>query len=192
MALLLILYLNVAVGAALAGIDLGPPGACLQGPKFWCQDAVTAAECKKEEYCWIHEWSSPLVRARNAKPHPSEKLPSSLSLPPHLQWKGLEEEDKADAPLIKCFVCTKIVKKIKDLAGDDPDDEKIEDAIASVCRVVGRFLRGTCKKLLRLFKSKLRQDLQAGLKARDICIDLNVCRDCLRALPEEEKIESSW
>ncbi|XP_033028401.1 antimicrobial peptide NK-lysin-like [Lacerta agilis] len=101
--------------------------------------------------------------------------------------KGLEEEHKADAPLIECFVCTKIVQKIKDLAGDDPDDEKIKDAIDSVCQVPGRFLRGTCKKFLRLFKSKLTKDLQAGMKAWGICIDLNLCRDCFEGTTRGRK-----
>ncbi|KAH0623212.1 hypothetical protein JD844_031276 [Phrynosoma platyrhinos] len=155
--LLLVLYLNIAVGSVLAGSDLDHPEACLQGPEFWCKDVATAAKCKKENYCWIYEWSSPL--------------------------EEFIDEDTAPAPLIKCALCTKIVQKIKDMVGDDPDEAKIEEMIHKVCNVLSRFLRGTCKNFLRLFKRKLLKYLQKGMGTREICVAIQICKTGLTAYP---------
>ncbi|XP_053125766.1 prosaposin-like [Hemicordylus capensis] len=154
--LLLTLCLNVAVGAVLAGSDLVPEP-CLQGPEFWCKDVTTAVECKREKYCWDPQLS--------------------LSL-----WEGLVEGDEAPAPQFKCTICTKIMKKLKKLAGDDPGEEKIDAAMKSLCGVVGRVLRGACIKMLRQFKDQIVEGLQNGDEPRDICVNINLCKSAAPAL----------
>ncbi|XP_062995157.1 prosaposin-like isoform X2 [Elgaria multicarinata webbii] len=142
---------------ALARSDLGPPEACWQGPEFWCKDVATAAACNQEEYCWTNEWSTS-----------EEKL---------------MEEVGALAPLFKCTICKKIVQKIRDLAGDDPDDEKIDQAISTMCKVVGRLLRGPCKNFLRMYKKQLVEDLQNNMETQQICVNLKICKGDLKATP---------
>ncbi|KYO41274.1 hypothetical protein Y1Q_0003618 [Alligator mississippiensis] len=61
MALALIIPLVLAVATALAQQDQFPQR-CLQGPAYWCQDAETAAECQKEQFC-LSFWDTALVRA---------------------------------------------------------------------------------------------------------------------------------
>ncbi|KAF7242148.1 Antimicrobial peptide NK-lysin [Varanus komodoensis] len=157
MAALLILYLNFAVGAVLATSEVGPPKPCQQGPAFWCRDAATAVACHKEKYCLAGEWNT---------------------------LEGLiEGEAEALAPLFKCTICKKIVKKLRDLAGDDPDDEKVDRAIKTLCKVLGKFLQGLCKRFLRLYKAKLVMDLQNGMETDEICVDLKICRPGIQALP---------
>ncbi|KAH1176689.1 antimicrobial peptide NK-lysin-like [Mauremys mutica] len=151
MASILVLPLLFAVATVFAGQDLVPTR-CLQGPKFWCQDVATAVECQREQYCTSLWADVPL-------------------------WDQLEEEDEARPPNKKCTLCTQIVGKLKQLVGDDPDEDAINKALNSVCRSVGKRLARTCKSLLKKYKDQLTDGLQNGDEAGDICISIRMCKE---------------
>ncbi|KAM9165311.1 antimicrobial peptide NK-lysin-like [Pangshura tecta] len=151
MASILVLRLLFTVATVFAGQDLVPTR-CLQGPKFWCQDVATAVECQREQYCTSLWADVPL-------------------------WDQLEEEDEARLPNKKCTFCTQIVEKLKQLAGDDPDNDAINKALNSVCRSVGKRLARTCKSLLKKYKDQLMDGLQNDDEATDICISMRMCKE---------------
>ncbi|XP_048369295.1 granulysin [Sphaerodactylus townsendi] len=158
MALLLILWLNAALGAVLAGSHLIPEP-CLQGPEFWCKDMATAVECRREQYCWSLHSSS-------------------------LLWGTLfEEEEEAPAPGKKCSMCIKIMQKLQDLAGQDPDDEAINTAIGRACKVLPKPLSWVCKTMLKKFKDKIIEAMENGENPKEICVDLKICRSDSEMLP---------
>nr|XP_056716866.1 antimicrobial peptide NK-lysin-like [Euleptes europaea] len=148
MASLFILWVTAAVGAALAGSRLVPEP-CLQGPEFWCKDVATAVECGREQYCWSLQSSS-------------------------LLWGTLSEEE--EAPGKKCSMCIKIMQKLQELAGNDPDDEAINNAVRQTCKALGRPLGWVCKTVLRKFKDKIVQAMENNEDPNDICVDLKMCR----------------
>ncbi|XP_015274996.1 PREDICTED: granulysin [Gekko japonicus] len=152
MALLFIFGLNAVVGAALAGSHLVPE-TCLQGPEFWCKDVTTAVECRREQYCW--------------------DLQSSALL-----WETLS----APVPGKKCSVCIKIMQKLQDLAGEDPDEEAINNAIQKTCQALGKPLSWVCKTMLKKFKNKIIQAMENNEDPKEICVDLKMCRSDSRVL----------
>ncbi|XP_077161474.1 saposin-C-like [Paroedura picta] len=147
---LFIFCLNAAVGAALAGTFLVPE-TCLQGPEFWCKDAAAAVECRREQYCWDLQSSSWLEET-------------------------LSEEDKALRPRKKCSICIKIIQKIQELAGEDPDEEAIDNAIRNTCKAMGKPLSWACKALLKKFKDKIMEAMENSEDPNEICTDLKMCR----------------
>ncbi|XP_059586525.1 pulmonary surfactant-associated protein B-like isoform X2 [Alligator mississippiensis] len=60
------------------------PQRCLQGPAYWCQDAETAAECQKEQFC-LSFWDTAL-------------------------WDQLEEGALIPKPKIFCTTCIKVIQ----------------------------------------------------------------------------------
>ncbi|XP_066495869.1 antimicrobial peptide NK-lysin-like [Tiliqua scincoides] len=152
MTVLLVLYLGVAVvgSAVLDGSDLVPEP-CLQGPEVWCKDLVTAAECKKEEYCLAHQSAS-------------------------LWEENSGEEDHALALPKKCLMCIKIMQKLKDLVGDDLDDDTINAAMKSSCKAFGRVLSKLCRSVMKKFKDQIVTALQNNEDAQGACVDVGMCK----------------
>ncbi|XP_060107308.1 granulysin [Heteronotia binoei] len=165
MALLFVLCLNAAVGAAFAGSHLVPE-TCLQGPKFWCKDVATAAECRREQCCWDLQSSS-------------------------LLWEVLSEVDEASAPGKKCSMCIKIIQKLQELAGKDPDEEAINNAIQKTCKTLCKPLSWVCKTLLKKFRDKIKQAMENSEDPKEICVDLKMCRSDSRILPAPDSASYS-
>lgn len=102
----------------------------------------------------------------------------------------------------KCKQCTKVLKKIKALAGDDPDEvrddeglgvrlgglslwppdlqwlwqEAVAAALQKGCRALGRTLGKPCQKFVNQFKDQITEGLQNGDMPRDICAAVGLCR----------------
>ncbi|NXS32659.1 NKL protein, partial [Pomatostomus ruficeps] len=76
----------------------------------------------------------------------------------------------------KCKVCTKALKKIKKLAGDDPNEAAVAAALQKGCRVLGRTMRGLCQKLVKKYQDQITEGLQNGDMPRDICAAMGICQ----------------
>ncbi|XP_074796135.1 granulysin isoform X4 [Natator depressus] len=76
----------------------------------------------------------------------------------------------------KCTICTRLLKKLKSMVGDDPDEDSITKAEKKLCRAVGRSLRSLCRSVMKKFKSKIVEALQDGLEPKEICTSLRMCR----------------
>ncbi|NWR39064.1 SAP protein, partial [Tachuris rubrigastra] len=77
---------------------------------------------------------------------------------------------------IKCSLCTKILKKIQRLAGDDPDEEAVTAALKKGCRLLGRSLGKQCRKLVSQYEDQISQGLQNGDTPQDICTTIGFCK----------------
>ncbi|NXQ13974.1 NKL protein, partial [Peucedramus taeniatus] len=77
---------------------------------------------------------------------------------------------------IKCSLCTKALKKIQALAGDDPDESAVAAALQKGCRALGRIMGRLCQRLVDKYQDQITQGLQNGDLPRDICTAMRICR----------------
>ncbi|CAM5127753.1 unnamed protein product [Natator depressus] len=135
------------LGSALCAREL-VPRQCLLGPEFWCRDPGTAAQCGRQHDCKLLEQ--------------------------HMPQQGWHIQEQTLSP--KCTICTRLLKKLKSMVGDDPDEDSITKAEKKLCRAVGRSLRSLCRSVMKKFKSKIVEALQDGLEPKEICTSLRMCR----------------
>uniref|UniRef100_A0A8C3V675 Saposin B-type domain-containing protein n=1 Tax=Catharus ustulatus TaxID=91951 RepID=A0A8C3V675_CATUS len=76
----------------------------------------------------------------------------------------------------KCSQCTKVLKKIKALAGDDPDEDAVAAALQKGCRLLGRSMGRRCQKFVKKYKDQITEGLQNGDMPQDICAAVGFCR----------------
>ncbi|NXM05319.1 NKL protein, partial [Tyrannus savana] len=77
---------------------------------------------------------------------------------------------------MKCSLCTKALKKIQVLAGDNPDEAAVTAALKKGCRLLGRLLGKQCQKLVSRYREQISQGLQDGDTPRDICTAMGFCK----------------
>ncbi|XP_014413804.1 granulysin [Camelus ferus] len=74
-----------------------------------------------------------------------------------------------------CHSCQMLIQKVEDLVGQQPTQDTIAQAASQVCRKFKR-LRGLCKMITKLALNRISQDIIAGKKPREICVDLKKCK----------------
>ncbi|NXX30940.1 NKL protein, partial [Nicator chloris] len=77
---------------------------------------------------------------------------------------------------IKCSLCTKALKKMQALAGDNPDEAAVAAALQKGCQVLGRSMGRLCKWLVKKHQDQITEGLQNGDMPRDICTAMGICR----------------
>ncbi|NWI02174.1 SAP protein, partial [Tichodroma muraria] len=77
---------------------------------------------------------------------------------------------------IKCSLCTKALKKIQALAGDNPDEAAVAAALQKGCRRLGRALGRLCQRLVNKYKAQITEGLRNEDMPRDICTALGICQ----------------
>ncbi|NXP39122.1 SAP protein, partial [Leiothrix lutea] len=77
---------------------------------------------------------------------------------------------------IKCRLCTKILKKIQMLAGDNPDKAAVAAALRKGCRLLGRAVGKVCQWLAKKYQDQITEGLQNGDMPRDICSAMGICQ----------------
>ncbi|NXO71314.1 NKL protein, partial [Phainopepla nitens] len=77
---------------------------------------------------------------------------------------------------IKCSLCTKILKKIQALAGDDPDEAAVAAALQKACRKLGRTVGKVCQRLVKKYQDQISEGLQNGDMPQDICTAMGICQ----------------
>ncbi|NWR95936.1 NKL protein, partial [Furnarius figulus] len=77
---------------------------------------------------------------------------------------------------IKCTLCTKALKRIQKMAGDDPDEAAVKAALQKGCRVLGRVLGKLCLKMVSQYQEQISEGLQNGDTPRDICTAMGICK----------------
>ncbi|NXV86763.1 NKL protein, partial [Calonectris borealis] len=76
----------------------------------------------------------------------------------------------------KCGLCTKILQRIKAMAGEDPDEAAVEAALGKACGALGKRLGRVCKRLVRKYREQIGEALRNGDRPRDTCAALGFCR----------------
>ncbi|NWU32174.1 SAP protein, partial [Dyaphorophyia castanea] len=77
---------------------------------------------------------------------------------------------------INCRLCTKVLKKIQALAGDDPDEAAVAAAMKKGCQVLGRTKGKLCQQLVNKYQDQITEGLQNGDMPRDICTAMGICQ----------------
>ncbi|NXH47667.1 NKL protein, partial [Dicaeum eximium] len=77
---------------------------------------------------------------------------------------------------LKCKLCIKAMKKVQDLAGENPDEDKVTAALHKGCQVLGRAMGRLCQRLVNKYLGQITEELQDGDTPRDICTAIGVCR----------------
>ncbi|NXC01431.1 NKL protein, partial [Orthonyx spaldingii] len=76
----------------------------------------------------------------------------------------------------KCSLCTKALKKMQALAGDDPDEAAVAAAMQKGCRALGRRAGKLCQRLVNKYADQITEGLQNGDTPQDICAAMGICR----------------
>ncbi|NXM40951.1 SAP protein, partial [Gymnorhina tibicen] len=77
---------------------------------------------------------------------------------------------------IKCKLCTKALKKMQALAGDDPDEAAVVAALKKGCKALGRAKGRLCQQLVNKYQDQITEGLQNGDMPRNICTAIGICR----------------
>ncbi|NXC57487.1 SAP protein, partial [Aleadryas rufinucha] len=77
---------------------------------------------------------------------------------------------------INCRLCTKALKKIQALAGDDPDEAAVAAVLQKGCQVLGRVKGRLCQQLVNKYRDQIIEGLQNGDMPQDICAAMGICR----------------
>ncbi|NWT54407.1 SAP protein, partial [Erythrocercus mccallii] len=85
-------------------------------------------------------------------------------------------DEVAQGKGIKCSLCTKALKKIQALAGDNPDEAAVAAAMQKGCRALGRTMGRLCQRLLKKYRDQITDGLQNGDTPRDICTAMGICQ----------------
>nr|XP_030145989.3 antimicrobial peptide NK-lysin isoform X2 [Taeniopygia guttata] len=129
------------------------PLPCQGDPASWCWDTATATRCGWEQQC--------------------QHLRDSLALG---NASDGDRDSMGQSRGIKCSLCTKVLKKIQSLAGDDPDESAVAEAMRKGCRALGRAVGKVCKRLVKKYQDKISEALQNGDTPQDICTAMGICR----------------
>ncbi|XP_037384759.1 antimicrobial peptide NK-lysin-like [Talpa occidentalis] len=99
-----------------------------------------------------------------------------------LSCQGLIQEDLQDELLTKseglritCSICKKIIHKLETMVGEQPNEDTIAQAASRVCSWMS-LLKKPCSYIVNKFLSRISQDIMQGKNARDICVDLKMCK----------------
>ncbi|NWI46013.1 SAP protein, partial [Picathartes gymnocephalus] len=82
----------------------------------------------------------------------------------------------AQGRAIKCKLCTKILKKIQILAGDNPDEAAVAAALQKGCQLLGRTLGKLCQWVVKKYQDQITEGLQNGDTPQDICTAMGICQ----------------
>ncbi|XP_036252563.1 prosaposin-like isoform X2 [Molothrus ater] len=135
----------------LLGAQATAPSPCQGDPSSWCWDTATVTRCGWEQQC--------------------QYLQDSLAL-----GDVADGDSVAQGRRLKCSLCTKVLKKIQALAGDDPDESAVQAALKKGCRALGRSVGKKCQKLVSKYQEQISEGLQNGDLPQDICAAIGICR----------------
>uniref|UniRef100_A0A8D1YNL8 Granulysin n=1 Tax=Sus scrofa TaxID=9823 RepID=A0A8D1YNL8_PIG len=96
-----------------------------------------------------------------------------------------------------CESCRKIIQKLEDMVGPQPNEDTVTQAASRVCDKM-KILRGVCKKIMRTFLRRISKDILTGKKPQAICVDIKICKEKTDAvippccLPEDQRTTVSF
>ncbi|TFJ96697.1 pyruvate kinase [Platysternon megacephalum] len=134
----------------LAGVTAlalpGEPPECLQGPEFWCRAVATAAQCGRLQFCLEHDW---------------DELP----------------EDAGERhPLVKCWVCNKVISKLKKMVPNTHNTSSVARAIKKICATFRFGWADRCHRAVDRYVQPIEDGLAQDLEPRDICVSIGMCK----------------
>ncbi|XP_038016326.1 prosaposin-like isoform X2 [Motacilla alba alba] len=147
----------------LLGAQATAPPPCQGDPSTWCWDTATAARCGWEQQCQRLQHSLALGNVADG-----DIVAGGDGV--------VDGEDVAQRRGIKCSLCTKALKKIQALAGDNPDESAVTAALEKGCRVLGRLVGKLCRRLVNKYRAQITEGLQNGDTPRDICTAVGICK----------------
>ncbi|NXX21061.1 NKL protein, partial [Podargus strigoides] len=76
----------------------------------------------------------------------------------------------------KCSLCTKILGKVKAMAGEDPDEAAVAAALSKCCGARAGPWGRLCRRLLRKYRDRIGAALRDGRDPRAVCAAIGLCR----------------
>ncbi|KAM4756441.1 uncharacterized protein ACIQIH_019217 isoform 2-T2 [Cyanocitta cristata] len=153
----------------VVGAQAVVPPPCQGDPMSWCWDMDMAIRCGQEQQCQ-DLWDSLAlgnVADGNDMADGSDMADGNDTA---------DGDSVAQGRGIKCKLCTKALKKIQALAGDDPDEAAVAAALQKGCQALGRVKGKLCQQLVKKFRDQITEELQNGDTPRDICTALGICQ----------------
>ncbi|XP_040080260.1 granulysin isoform X2 [Oryx dammah] len=96
--------------------------------------------------------------------------------------QGLAPEDPRGQLLLQgeelgflCDSCRKIIKRLEDMVGDQPDEDTVIEAASKVCSKM-KLLKRPCESIMKKFLRRIAADIKAGKKPQAICVDIKICK----------------
>ncbi|XP_045684373.1 granulysin [Phyllostomus hastatus] len=127
---------------------LGSPDLAFSSLTPECSDLATTNPCDGEKLC-----------QGLAQEGPQGKLPTT----------------RKEQGSITCYLCQKIMKKLQEIVGDQPNEDTIAQAVSRVCDKV-KLLRACCKKTMKKFFGRISKDVIAGKTPHAVCVDISICK----------------
>ncbi|XP_036811006.1 antimicrobial peptide NK-lysin isoform X3 [Oncorhynchus mykiss] len=90
------------------------------------------------------------------------------------RWRFSTSRIKAVLPGT-CFLCKRIIKKIKTKLNGDKSKDNITAILDSICRSLWK-LKGVCNKLVNKYKEQLIDALASDVDAVNACKKLKLCK----------------
>ncbi|XP_027687800.2 prosaposin [Chelonia mydas] len=139
--------LLVSLLAGAAALALpGEPPECLQGPEFWCRDMATAIQCSQLQFCLEYDW---------------DELP-----------EGADERQ----PLVRCFVCKKVISKLKRMVSNTHNMSSVAMAIKKICSTIIPGWAGKCHRVVDKYVQPIEDGLGKNEEPGKICTSISMCK----------------
>ncbi|XP_064168974.1 antimicrobial peptide NK-lysin-like [Anguilla rostrata] len=74
-----------------------------------------------------------------------------------------------------CFICKRIVEKVKRTISNDASKQEIVEKLHRVCEILP-VIKASCKRLVSKYIDKLATELAAGDDVRTACVKIKLCR----------------
>lgn len=85
--------------------------------------------------------------------------------------------------VVTCVACEFIMKKVKDILGNERNEKAIEDALFKVCSVLPNALSTQCRTFVDNNAIEVMQLLAAGVDPEEVCRMLGFCHNNMGRLP---------
>ncbi|XP_054433602.1 granulysin [Pteronotus mesoamericanus] len=76
---------------------------------------------------------------------------------------------------ITCWLCKKIIKRLRRIVGEQPNEDTVAQAVSRVCDKL-KLLKGVCRRTMNKFLGRIAQDVTAGKTPHDVCVDILICK----------------
>ncbi|XP_064256351.1 uncharacterized protein LOC135287005 isoform X2 [Passer domesticus] len=168
----------------LLGAQATAPAPCQGDASSWCWDTATVTRCGWEQQCQHLRDSLALGNVGDG-----DSVADGDSMADTADGDSVADtadgdsvadtadgDSMAQRKVIKCFLCTKVLKKIQKLAGDNPDESAVAAALQKGCQALGRVVGRVCQKLVKSYQEQITKGLQNGDMPRDICAAMGICQ----------------
>ncbi|XP_074837675.1 granulysin [Carettochelys insculpta] len=87
----------------------------------------------------------------------------------------LSEGTEEQHPLVKCWVCRKVITKLKKLVRNPDNTSSVTQALKKICSTFPSVWAGQCHQVVDRFVLPIEEGLAQDLEPRAICASIHMC-----------------